>query len=106
VSPDPVSFEIDRSGRPAEHGSKDCASQGRPAMHGGERCAPQGRPDQHGGRHRAPQGEGDDLPERILRAERSVLLAKLRRSGVPVVDWDTSSALGASLRRWAGMRES
>jgi len=80
VSPDPVSFEARREGRSAEHGGKYRASCERP--------------------------EGDGLPEKILRAERAVLLARLRRSGIHVVEWDTASALGASMRRWAGMRAS
>jgi uncharacterized protein (DUF58 family) len=46
-----------------------------------------------------------ELAERIARTERSATLAKLRRCGTQVIDWDVSAALGISIRKqMAGFR--
>jgi uncharacterized protein (DUF58 family) len=52
-----------------------------------------------------PEGPISELAERIARTERSATLAKLRCSGIQVIDWDASSSLGISVRKqMAGFR--
>jgi len=46
-----------------------------------------------------PQDSFRKLAERIARMERNVTLAKLRRNGIQVVDWDTSTPLGVAIRQ-------
>ena len=43
-------------------------------------------------------GDAEDLARRIVRLERSLELAELRRAGVRTVDWPVSSPLGGALR--------
>ncbi len=45
-----------------------------------------------------PQGRLRDTAERIARMERNAILAKLRRNGVQVVDWDVTRPLWLALR--------
>lgn len=52
-----------------------------------------------------PESPARDLAERIARMERSMTLAKLRRSGIQVIDWEVSDPLGISVRtQMAGFR--
>jgi uncharacterized protein (DUF58 family) len=52
-----------------------------------------------------PHDQFQELAERIARMERNATLAKLRRSGVQVVDWDVTGPLWLALKRaGAGMR--
>lgn len=52
-----------------------------------------------------PHGRFQELAERIARMERDLTLAKLRRSGVQVVEWDVTAPLWLALKRGtAGMR--
>ena len=48
-----------------------------------------------------PQDRFQELAERIARMERDLTLAKLRRSGVEVVEWDVAEALLLALKRAA-----
>ncbi|MCK7482208.1 MAG: hypothetical protein M0C28_37440 [Candidatus Moduliflexus flocculans] len=48
-----------------------------------------------------PPGRARDAAERFSRLERSAVLAKLRRTGIQVVDWDVSLPLQAALARAA-----
>ena len=49
-----------------------------------------------------PDGPIRELAERIARTERSATLAKLRRSGIQVVNWEVSSPLGLSIQSQMG----
>jgi uncharacterized protein (DUF58 family) len=51
-----------------------------------------------------PQDRFRDLAESIARMEREATLAKLRRSGVQVVDWDVTGPLWLALKSAAGER--
>ena len=46
-----------------------------------------------------PEGRLQDMGERIARMERDATLAKLRRSGVQVVNWDVTGPLWLALKR-------
>jgi uncharacterized protein (DUF58 family) len=51
-----------------------------------------------------PEGPFRDVAERIARMEREATVAKLRRSGVGVVDWDVSGSLRFTLKSAAAER--
>jgi uncharacterized protein (DUF58 family) len=51
-----------------------------------------------------PQNRFRDLAESLARMEREATLAKLRRSGVQVVDWDVTGPLWLALKSAAGER--
>jgi len=53
-------------------------------------------------REQLPEGPTRDLAERIARAERNTILAKLRRSGIQVIDWEVSRPLGPSIQNQMG----
>jgi len=51
------------------------------------------------GKNLLPRGRIGDTAEGIARMERDLTLAKLRRSGIRVVDWDVSGPLWLTLKR-------
>jgi uncharacterized protein (DUF58 family) len=75
VSPDPIAFELRRTGEPRSLG--ELGSLQEPDI---------------------------ALAARIARADRALLLARLRRIGIRIVDWDVSEPLESTLRGALGRR--